>query len=404
MIRNISVGIDVGSQTTRVVVGEFLKGEKNPKIIGVGESETFGLRHGYVVDPIIAAVSVRNAVGVAEKSSGIKIKRAFISVGGVSLRGEYSSGSVIISRADGEVTNLDINKALQDCEDNLNLSNKKVIQVFPISFRLDNKEVLGRLEGMCGTKLEIKTLFATYSMQHLEDLIAVLAEAGVETIDIIASPLAISQVALSEKQKIAGVGLVNIGSETVSLSVFENGLPLSIHAFSIGSSDITNDIALGLKIPLEKAESLKRGDPSLHSIEASAGRAGRTSTEENFSKKKLDEIIEARLSDIFELIENHLKKIKRSGLLPAGIVFVGGGANILGIEELSKSILKLPASLGATEVLGNSKTKLRDSSWFAALGLIISGRNNHSYSEGSFVNLFKDLKNTIKSSVRQLMP
>ena len=101
---------------------------------------------------------------------------------------------------------------------------------------------------------------------------------------------------------------------------------------------------------------------------------------------------------------NYLKKIKRSGLLPAGVVFVGGSANILGLEELSKSILKLGASGGTTEIFGNSKTKLRDSSWFTALGLVISGRDNNGYSEGSFRNLFKDLKNTIKSSIKQLMP
>src|SRR3989338_2214286 len=387
MMRNILVGIDLGSSMTRVVVGEFLKGEKNPRIIGGGEAESLGVRHGYVVDSQLAIISVKNAVLIAEKSSGIKIKRAFISIGGVSLRGETSIGSTIISKADDEVTNLDINKALQDCEDNVNLNNKKIIQSFPISYRLDGKEVLGRLEGMRGTKLEIKALVVTYSMQHLEDLITVIEKAGVETIDIIASPIALSQIILSEKQKIMGVALVDIGCQTTSLSVFENGLPISIHTFSIGSSDITNDIALGFKISLEKAESFKQGD-----------------IEEDFSKKKLDEIIEARLSDIFELIENHLKKIKRSGLLPAGIVFTGGGANIQGIEELSKSTLKLPASIGKTQIFGNLKTKLRDSAWFIPLGLIVSGKDNDNHSEGSFKGLLKDLKNTIKSSIKQLMP
>lgn len=386
-MRNISIGIDVGTSTVRVVVGEFIRGEKNPKIIGVGESESLGLRHGYVVDSALASVSVKNAVEMAQRASGLKIKRAFIAVGGLSLRGELSSGSVIISKADGEVTNLDINKTLEDSEDNLNSNNKKVIQIFPISFRLDGKEVLGRLEGMRGTKLEVKALMLTYSMQHLEDLIAAVAGAGVEAIDIIASPIALSQIALSEKQKIAGVGLVDIGCQTTSLSVFENGLPVSIHTFSIGSTDITNDIALGFKIPLEAAERFKRGE-----------------VEKDFSEKKLEEIIEARLSDIFELIENHLKKIKRSGLLPAGIVFVGGGANIPGIEELSKSVLKLPASRGATEIFGNSKTKLRDLSWFTALGLVTSPGSNNGYSEGSLISLFKDLKNTIKSGIKQLMP
>lgn len=377
----------MGSKTTRVVVGEFAKGEKNPRIIGVGESETVGLRHGYVVDAPSVATSVRNAVSMAEKSAGIRIKRAFISVGDTSLRGEQSSGSVIVSKADGEVTSLDVNKAMEDCENNLNLTNKKILHSFPTSFRLDGKEVLGRLEGMSGTKLEIKALFITYSMQHLEDLIETIAQAGVETIDVIASPVAASQIALSEKQKIVGVALVNIGSETVSLSVFENGLLVSIHTFSIGSSDITNDIALGFKIPLEKAESLKHGE-----------------VEEGFSKKKLEEIIEARLSDIFELIDNHFKKIKRSELLPAGVVFIGGGANISGIEELSKTVLKLPASHGTSEIFGNTKTKLRDSSWFTALGLITSGKYSSDYSGNSFVKVFKDLKNAIKSGIKQLMP
>src|SRR3989344_4608417 len=124
MIRNITVGIDVGSSMARVVVGEFIKGEKNPKIVGAGEAETQGLRHGFVVDADKAVVAVRSAVEMAEKSSGIRIRRAFVSVGGTSLRGETSSGSVIVSKADGEVTNLDINKALEDCENNLTLNNK----------------------------------------------------------------------------------------------------------------------------------------------------------------------------------------------------------------------------------------------------------------------------------------
>src|SRR3989344_3855054 len=387
MIRNISAGIDMGSSMTRIVVGEFFKGEKNPKIVGIGESETSGVKHGYVVNAEEAVLSVKNAVAMAEKSSGIKIKRAFVAVGGLSLRGELCNGSVIISKADGEVTNLDIQKALADCEENLNLNNKKIIQVFHISSRLDGKEVLGRLEGMRGTKLEVKAFFVTYSIQHLEDLIEVVAKAGVETIDVIASPVALSQITLSEKQKIVGVALVNIGHQTTSLCVFENGLPISLQTFSIGGTDITNDIALGFKIPLEMAERFKLGN-----------------IEENFSKKKLDEITEARLSDIFELIENHFKKIKRNELLPAGIVFVGGSANIARLEELSKSVLKLPSILGTTDIFGNLKTKLRDSSWFIPLGLIVSGKEKRNHSEGTFGNFFKDVKNAIKSSVKQLMP
>lgn len=370
------------------MVGEFLKGEKNPKIIGIGESETRGIRHGYVVNFVDAVNSIKNAVSMAEKISGVKIKRAYVSINSITLRGDTSSGLAIISRTNNEITNLDVNKALEDSENNLSLSNnRKIIQMFPISYRLDGKEVLGKPEGMCGTKLEVKSLFVTCSSQHLEDLVSVMAEAGIETIDIIASSVAGSNIALTRKQKMVGSALVNIGSETVSLAVFENGSLISLHSFPIGSTDITNDIALGFKIPLEKAESFKLGHIT-----------------EDYSKKKLNEIIEARLSDIFDLVENHLKKIKRNELLPAGIVFIGGGANIPSLEELSKSILKLPSKIGTSDLFTNTKTKLRDPSWFTALGLITSSKNNEGHSINSLTSITRDLKNALKSIMKQLLP
>jgi len=386
MIRNISVGIDIGTSTTRIVVGEFLKGEKNPKVIGIGESETKGVRHGYITNSNETIASLKIAIDMAEKTSGIKIRRAFISLSSTTLRSEISNGSVVISKADGEITNLDIEKVQEDCEKNLNLGNKKIIHTFPLSFKLDGREILGRPEGMRGTKIEGKTLFITSSYQHWEDLLEVVTEAGIEPIGVIASPIAGSYIALSERQKIVGCGLIDIGSETISLSVFEDGKIISLQTFSIGSSDITNDIALVLRIPLEKAETLKIEIPS------------------DVSKKKLIEIIDARLSDIFELIENHLKKIKRNELLPAGIIFIGGGANTVGLEELSSTSLKLPSKIGTTEMFGNNKTKLRDQSWFVALGLLIYRENNETIREGFILNFLKDAKNAIKSSLKQLMP
>lgn len=387
MIRNISVGIDIGSSAVKVVVGEFLKGEKNPKIIGVGESESKGIRHGYVLNQDEVVVSLKNALQLAEKTSGIKIRRAMISMNSITTRSEISNGSVVISKADGEITKLDIEKALDDSEKNLSLINRKIIHFFPLSYKLDGKEITGRPEGMCGNKLEIKTLFVTCSSQHWEDLLEVVARAGVETINMMASPVAASYIALSERQKVVGSALADIGAETVSLIVYENNLPISLHTFQIGSVDVTNDIALGLKISLEKAEIMKLENTMI-----------------DRSKKKLNEIIGARLSDIFELIGNHLKKIKRNELLPAGIVFVGGGAKTFGLEELSKMELKLPSKIGTTEIFGTAKTKLRDPSWFVALGLLVSSKNNEGYVEDTFSHFIKDFKNRLKVGLKQLMP
>ena len=368
-------------------MGEFLKGEKTPKVIGVGESPTLGMRHGYITSFNDAVTSVKKAISIAEETSGIKIRRAFLSIGGTTLRADTSSGSAIVSKADSEVTMLDVQKALEDSENNINLNNKKVIQVSPIAYKLDGKEVLGRLEGSKGNKLEVKALFVTCSLQHFEDLVEVIAEAGVETIDVIASSVSAGNIALSKKQKIVGVALINIGSETVSMSVFENESLIALNSFSIGGSDITNDIALGMKITLEEAKNIKLGNnPS------------------NLPKKKIDEIIDARLIDIFELVENNLKKIKRNELLPAGVVFVGGGSNIRNIEELSKNFLKLPSRVGETEMFGSAKTKLKDPSWYTVLGLLVTSKNKETYKEGSFSNFIQDFKHAIKSSLKQLMP
>ena len=366
---------------------EFVKGEKNPKILGIGECPTEGMRHGYVVSSSLVTASIEKAVGQAEKLSGIRIRRAYIAIGGVTLRGSIAPGVAIVSKADGEVTILDVNKALEECEESISLGNKKVIQVSPVAFRLDAKEVLGRPEGMHGNKLEARAMVVTVSNQHLDELVGAIADAGITPIDLIVSPLAASTICLSEKQKIVGSALVNIGSETVTLSVFENNALIALHTFSIGSSDITNDVALGLKITLEEAESLKLG-----------------ATNHEYSKKKLDEIIEARYSDIFELIENLLKKIKRSELLPAGIVFVGGGANMPGLEALSKTSLKLPSKIAMPEMLGNTKTKLRDPSWYTALGLLMYEKEGEAYSDGSSFNIFKSLKSAFKNGIKQLKP
>ncbi len=387
MIRNISIGIDIGTSMTRVIVGEYIKGEDNPKIIGVGEAPTVGMRHGYVVSKPEVVKSLKNAVLQAEKTSDIKVRRAYVSMGGSTLKSFVNTGNAIISKADSEVTNLDINNALLDCEENINLSNKKILQVFPISYKLDGKEVLGRPEGMHGNKLEAKALFVTCSNQHFEDLMEIITLADIDPVDVIASPIAASYVALSKKQKIVGGALINIGAETVSMVIYENETPIALHTFSIGGEDITNDIALVLKIPLEEAEQVKLGNFL-----------------EKYPKKKVDDIINARLSDIFELIENHLKKIKRNELLPAGVIWIGGGSNIVGLEEASKSALKLPVRIGSTEMFGNVKTKLRDPSWFVALGLIISGKEGVGHSDAGMSNIFKDIKSFFGKGLKQLLP
>lgn len=359
MARTTITGIDIGTYQVKIVVAEHGK-EKDrqlPRIIGTGFAESKGLRHGYIINSGDIVRSIRQAAEQAEKSSGGRVKRAYLSIGGVGLEEIRSKGDVIITRADGSVTDLDLKKAFENSEEKIKprIGNRKVIHVIPLKYKIDGETVLGRPIGMRGSRLEIETLFITCLEQHLNDLIQAVEEAGIEIDDVMASPIAASLVTLTKTQKMAGCVLANIGSETVSIAVFEDNIPISVKVFPIGSTDITNDIALGLKVSLEEAEQIKKG--------------AITSTE--YPKKKLDEIVIARLSDIFELIDNHLKKIGKNGLLPAGIIITGGGSGIATIEDLAKAALKLPSKL-ATPRFGE-QSKVRDASWAVAYGLCIWG-------------------------------
>ncbi|MBI5799055.1 MAG: cell division protein FtsA [Candidatus Yonathbacteria bacterium] len=383
-IKRIATGIDVGTHATRVVIVEHARGE-SPVIIGTGVSETRGLRHGYIINKSDATRSIKSAIANAEKMAGLKIKSAILSVGGISLESSISHGTAIISRASGEVSGIDIRKSMIEAEENLaHLTNKRIIYRTQLRYKLDNKEVLGDPLGMTGTKLDVKMFFITCLEQHLNDTIRTIEELGIEVDEVIPSPIAAAQVALNKKQRSAGCALVNIGAETVSIVVFENDTPISLQVFPIGSTDITNDIALGLKIPLQEAEKIKVSGP-----------------EGIYSKKKLEEIIEARLYDIFELIDAHLKKIGRSGLLPAGVVLTGGGAGIATIEDLAKAVLRLPSSIALPAIASAGKHLVKDSSWLVAYGLAVYALQKPSDSTDAGLG---DILETIKNWVKPFLP
>lgn len=364
MARQIVVGIDIGTSQIKVVIAEgFLEhGHTVPRIIGTGSNESRGLFRGYIANPAEASRSIEVAVERAEKIAGIKVRRAYVSFGGVGLSSVIASGSVIISRADLEITDRDISLALEAAEAAIPPAtsiNKRIINTVPIEYKIDGKTVWGQALGLKAQKLEIKTLFITCLEHHLTDLISTVEKAGIEVIDVVASPVALSCVTLSKKQKRVGCLLADIGAETLSIVVFENNNLISLEVFPIGGNDITNDIALGLKISPEEAEKAKLD-------------SGRRMA---YSRKKLEEIVRARLDDYFELIETHLKSIGRNALLPAGIIIAGGGAATPDIKSVAENSLKLPSQVAEVYFGNATEGKIKDRTWAVACGLAIVGFN-----------------------------
>lgn len=389
MTEKIITGIDVGTYQVKVVIVRIPEKKTEnilPQIIGTGYAESRGLRNGYIINESDVIRSIRSAVAQAEKAAGVEVKKAYVAIGGIGIDEVTSKGEVITSRADSQITQVDLDKAMQDSEDRIleHIPNRKILHAIPLLYRVDGQLVLGKPAGMKGTKLEVETLFITTFEQHLNDLVASIENTGIAVEDIMVSPLAASFVMLTKAQKRAGCVLANIGAETVSIVVFENSTPISIKIFPIGSNDITNDIALGLKITLEEAEKIKRGALSAA----------------NYSKRKLDEIIAARLTDIFELIDIHLKKIKKDGLLPAGIIITGGGSGIATIQDLARASLKLPSRIATLDPGQNGKVK--DASWAVSYGLCMWGASD--ITDESPIGIAKKTRNTLMSWLSQFLP
>jgi cell division protein FtsA len=367
-----------------VVVSQQEGGNELPKIIGVGSAESKGLRHGYIINSTDTVKSVRLALAQAEKASGVRIKRAFVSIGGIGLGSVTSTGHTIVSRGDQTITELDTAQALKEAEESIPapmLQNRKIIYQIPLNWRVDNKPVLGKVHKMRGVKIEVKALFITCIEPHLNDLIEAVEEAGVDVIDVVASPIAASFVTLTKPQKMSGCVLANIGAETLSIVVFENNIPISLEVFPIGGADITNDIALGLKVAIEEAESIKLG--------------GITHT--SYPKKKLEEIVAARLSDMFELIETHLKKIGKNGLLPAGVILTGGSSSFPMLIEIARNSLRLPSRFA-------SLSQVRNSAWSVAYGLCIMGNVTEEDEGYGLKPKFGDPLSRIWEWVKQFLP
>lgn len=376
-----------------MVIAEQRRGRSNrrfPVIIGTGIAQSRGLRHGYIINSGDTSRGIKAALEEAEQAAGVKVKRAYLSYGGVGLEEIRARGDISITRPDSQVSDFDIEKVLKETEETISkrIINRKVLHVIPLRYRLDGEAILGRPQGMEGSTLEVDALFVTCLEQHLNDLIQAVENVGVEVVDAMASPIAGSFVTLTKAQKIAGCVLANIGAETVSIVVFENNIPQSLKVFPIGSTDITHDIALGLKISLEEAEQIKRG----------------AITNTDYPKKKLDDIIISRLSDIFNLIDAHLKKIEKNELLPAGIILTGGGSGITTIEDLARASLKLPSKTVSLQVGGSQKNQntVKDSSWAVAYGLCIWGFSNEEESVG--IQIAKKTGSNLLEWIRQFLP
>lgn len=386
--KDLIAGIDIGSSKIRTVIAQIVPEEEKPRIIGVGVSDSEGLRKGVISDLEEAARSIHDSVEKAEMNAGAKIGKAIINVGGNHIASQSSKGVVAVGRADGEVTDDDMERVINAAQAISVPANKEILHIVPKDYTLDEQKNIKDPIGMNGVRLEVDALIIEGSTPFLKNLTKSLEQADVEVSEMVLSPLAAAGAVLTKRQKELGVVLIDIGAGTTSLAVFEENDLLYTSILPVGGGHITNDIAIGLRTSIDVAEKVKleygnalsreigkKDDVNLAEIDPNE--------EGIVSRYHICEIIEARLEEIFSMVNKELKKIGKEKLLPAGAVLVGGTAKLPGIVDLAKNVLGLPAQTGFPIPLGGLVDKVDDPSFVTAVGLVEWGLNNTQVEMGS---------------------
>jgi len=372
------VGLDIGSTSIKIAVGQYANLEDKKQklnIIGAVEHEAEGINRGVITSIEDAVTSVSKALDKTEKLIGLPIEQAWVSISGGHIISQISKGVVAVSKTDGEIREEDVERAIEAARTVTTPPNYEILHVIPRSFTVDGQSGIKDPVGMTGVRLEVETYIVEGLSSQIKNLTKCVYQTGLDIEDLVLSVLATSEAVLTNRQKELGVAVVNIGGATTSLAVFEQGDLLTTSILPIGSEHITSDIAIGLRTSIDVAEAikLKYGFASAKGIDKKEefDLNEFDETEEGLvSKKYLAEIIEARVEEILEKVDEELKKIERSGSLPSGIVLTGGGAKISKIIEVSKRKLKLPTALGFPYDIVSVIDKVNDLSFTTAVGLI----------------------------------
>ena len=372
-------GLDVGTAYIRAVMGK-LSGEDNSlNIIGAAEVESQGMRKGVLVDIEEAVSCISSVLEKVERMTGVPVQSVNVSVSGNHVTTHPSHGVIAVSRADGEISEADVVRCVDASQAISVPQNREILHVFPKYFTLDGQAGIKDPLGMSGVRLEVDTLIVQAGLPFVKNLSRSVMQAGLEIEDLVLAPLAASEACLSKRQKDLGVALIDLGAGTTSVAIYEEGDLLHASVVPVGAQHITNDLAIGLRSSITTAEKVKLtfGHTDLKAVnkneEIDLSKFDPTETE-SVSRSYVVEIIEARLEEIFDLVNKELKNINRDGKLPAGVVLTGGGSRMPAIEAFAKKHLRLPASLGRPTGINTVIDKVDDPGFATAVGLVLWGQ------------------------------
>jgi len=373
----IITGLDIGTNAIKILVASKKTEESEFEVLSLTQELSSGVRKGVVIGVEEVSNTLAETLERIKKDTGRRIDSVYLNVNGSHIFSTSSHGTVAVSRADQKISEEDIDRVFQAARTFSLPSNKEIFDILPKEFIVDGEQGIKEVLGLQGVRLEADVLVLGGFSPYLKNLTQTVLNCDLQILDMVPSSIAAARAVLTPRQKELGVALVDIGAGTTGLAVFEEGNLIHLAILPIGSANITNDIAIGLKTDIDIAErikleygtcSLKGNDKKFISRKKEKIKVGEEAPLV-FSQKQLINIIEPRVSEIFDQIYKELKKIGKEKLLPAGTVLTGGGAKLPKIVELAKKELKLPAKIGKPQGVSN----LDDPSLATCCGLVLMG-------------------------------
>src|SRR5580765_1032616 len=371
------VGLDIGTTKISCIVAD-LNGGDELRIVGVGNAPSEGLRRGVVVDLEKTVASIARAAEEAERMAGVPVKGVIAGIAGDHIRSINSRGVIAVSRKDNEICQADVERVIEAAKAIAIPMDREIIHVIPQEFIVDDQDGIKDPVGMSGVRLEAEVHIITGAVTSAKNICRSIQRAGLKVHDLVLEPLASSHAVLGSDERDLGVVLLDLGGGTTDVAVFFEGSIRHTAIVPCGGANVTNDIAIGLRTPIDKAEQIKiQHGCALASLVSSSdlvtvpGVGGRTDRE--ISRHVLASMIEPRMEEIFSMVNREVKRNHFAELLGGGVVLTGGTSLMPGMVELAEQVFEMPVRLGAPGGLGGRGANVADPRYSTGVGLVLHG-------------------------------
>jgi len=399
-------GLDIGTSKIAVVVAEVLE-DDSVKLIGVGISPSAGMRQGVVINLEQAVRSIEKAVEEAQLTAGIEIDEVTVGIAGEHIHSVNSRGVVAVERSDQEITNQDVKNVIDAAKAIALPVDRKVIHVLPQEYIVDGQEGIKNPVGISGVRLEAEVHIVTGAMTSADNIARSVKRVGLNVNDLVLEPLASSLAVLDKNELELGAALIDLGGGTTDIAIFYDDAIRNTAVVSLGGQNVTNDIALGVRTPLEQAEEIKKKYGCCHKDLVSKndfftvpGIGGRGPRE--VSREGLSSIVQPRMEEIFQLAAKEIKRSEFGDQLGAGIVLTGGGALIEGSVKLAEEIFGLPARIGAPQGFTGMVECASSPVFATGVGLIFYHLSYGGEKQNRAVHMVQDVGDVFKKPIEWL--